>query len=260
MQASHSRIDTHRNCPYQYYIKYVLGLKAKFDFKPDNALVLGIAMHLGIDEGVEAAIKNYFSNYNSVTPAMIDEAIKLEYLIPKVQEAIPPNGIFEDKIDDEDFIGYIDYLVEVPNEEVTVKGKTYTPTSYKTYDLYDFKYSNNKSAYLKDEQLHLYKYFFEKTRRDKIRNLYYVFIPKIKVKDYNDKHYRDKLIAELKKAKPDIVQITYDINHIIKFLIDTKHCIEDETFNKGTNCYFCSFKKYCESNGEDTSEIKKEEN
>ena len=80
MQLSHSRIDTYRNCPYQYYLKYKLKLKPKFDYKPDNALVLGIAMHLGIDEGVEAAIKNYYSNYNTVTQAMIDEALKLEIL------------------------------------------------------------------------------------------------------------------------------------------------------------------------------------
>jgi len=106
--------------------------------------------------------------------------------------------------------------------------------------------------------LHLYKYFYEKNSRNKIRNLYYVFIPKIKVKDYNDKNYREKLIAELESATIDIVQVTYDINHVIKFLIDTKHCIEDETYEKGTNCFFCGLKKYCNSNGEDTSELEKE--
>lgn len=259
MQVSHSRIDCYRNCPYQYYLKYIKKLKTKFDFKPDNALILGTSMHLGIDEGAEKAIKHYFSHYNVINQAMIDEAIKLEILIPKVQKAIPKDGYFEDKIDDKDFVGYIDYLVEVPNEEVTVGDKTYTPTSYKTYDLYDFKYSNNKSAYLKDEQLHLYKYFFEKNGRDKIRNLYYVFIPKVKVTDYSDKLYQRKLIEDLENSEIDIVQIEYDINYVIKFLLDTKHCIEDKTFNKGTNCFFCGFKKYCKSNGEDTSELEEKE-
>lgn len=258
MQVSHSRLDTYRNCPYQYKLKYIDKLKTKFDFKADNALVLGTAMHLGIDEGVEAAIKNYFSNYQTITQRMIDEAIKLEILIPKVQEVIPPDGYFEDKIDDKDFVGYIDYLVEVPNEEVTVGSKTYTPTSYKTYDLFDFKYSNNKSAYLKDEQLHLYKYFFEKNNRDKIRNLYYVFIPKIKI-DYELENYQKKLIEDLKNAEIEIVQVNYDYNYVIKFLIDTKHCIEETEFNKGTNCFFCGFKKYCKSNGEDTSELEEKE-
>lgn len=253
MQASYSRIETYRTCPYQYYLKYVLKLKAKFDYKADNALVLGTAMHLGIDEGVEAAIKNYYDNYETVTERMVVEAIKLEYLIPKVQEALPPNGIFEEKLDDSDFVGYIDYLVEVPNEEVTVNGKTYTPTSYKTYDLYDFKYSNNKANYLKSEQLHLYKFWKEKLSRDKVRNLYYVFIPKVKGDS------REEVIEALKNAEPDIVQVNYDIQKVINFLIDTKHCIEDETFEKGANCYFCSFKKYCKSNGEDTSELEEKE-
>ena len=255
MQVSHSRLDCYRNCPFQYKLKYVDKLTTKFDYKPDNALVLGTAMHLGIDEGVEAAIKDYFSSYLQVTQSMIDEAIKLEYLIPKVQEAIPKDGYFEDKIDDKDFVGYIDYLVEVPNETIIVGGKEYTPTSYKTYDLYDFKYSNNKTNYLKDEQLHLYKYFFEKNNRDKIRNLYYVFIPKIKV-DYKLENYQEKLIEDLENAEIEIVQVNYDYNYVIKFLIDTKHLIEDNTFiKKGTNCFFCGFKKYCKSNGEDTSEL-----
>ena len=259
MKASHSRIDTYRGCPYQYYLKYKLKLKAKFDFKADNALVLGSAMHLGIEEGVEAAIKYYFSHYNTVTQAMVDEAIKLEYLIPKVQAAIPPGGIFEEEIIDDDFTGFIDYQVEVPNKPVTVGDKTYIPTSYKTFDLFDFKYSNNKKHYLEDEQLHLYKFFKEKNTRDKIRNHYYVFIPKIKVKDYNDPNYREKLIEELEAATIDIVLVKHNVNHVIKFLIDTKHCIEDETYEKGTNCWFCSFKKYCATNGEDKSEIEEKE-
>ena len=36
--------------------------------------------------------------------------------------------------------------VEVPNQ----------------YDLYDFKYSNNVGNYKKSQQLHLYKYFWER--------------------------------------------------------------------------------------------------
>lgn len=256
MIVSHSRISTYRSCPLQYRLKYIEGLKTKPNLAPDNALFLGTAMHLGIDEGVEAAIKNYFANYETVTQAMIWEAVKLEVLIPKVKAAIPPDGIFEFEIKDPDFVGFIDYLVEVPNEEVN----GYTPKTIKTYDLYDFKFSNNKDNYLNDEQLHLYKYYFMKNGRDKIRNLYYVFIPKPKIKLEPNESVDDftaRLCEELNKLDVDIVQVEYDPNKVINFLTDTKHCIEAQEFDKKPNsfCFFCPYKKFCKSDGKDTSEL-----
>lgn len=81
----------------------------------------------------------------------INEAIKLEYLIPKAKKLLPP-GEYEVEIQDDDFIGFIDLLapatvfergVEVPN----------------MFDIYDFKYSNNVQHYKESKQLHLYKHF-----------------------------------------------------------------------------------------------------
>lgn len=258
-QVSYSRIDCYNQCPYRYYLRYILKLKTKFDFRPDNPLVLGTAMHLGIDKGIDEAIENYFKNYPVITEKIINEAIKLEVLIPKVQEVLPPGGEFEVKVENKDFIAYLDYLVKIPNEPIVKRSKTIIPTTYSTYDLYDFKYSNNKEHYLQTSQLQIYKFLKERMSRDKIRNLYFVFIPKLKTEINSGESledYRERLIEELEKAEIKIEKVEYDQNKVINFLIDTKHCLEDQEFNKNkTACWFCDYKKYCNSNGADLSEI-----
>ena len=115
------------------------------------------------------------------------------------------------------------------------------------------------------------RYYFEKLNSTKkIRNLYFAFIPKVKLKQeqYEDiTKYRERLIAECEKQEINIVKVDYDYNKVINFLLDTKHCIECKEFNKNPSnlCYWCDFKRYCNSNGEDDGniiypkEIKKEE-
>lgn len=245
MKVSYSRVSTFKNCAYQFYLRYILNLKTKFNLDPTNALVLGSALHKGIEVNKLQAIKEYYANYPSATDLMINEAIKLEIMIDKAKQVIP-SGIYETKIEDDDFIGYIDLLVEVDKN---------------TYDLYDFKYSNNKDNYIKSQQIHLYKYYFEKLNKDKkIRNIYYAFIPKVKLKqeDYETlEEYRERLIKECEKQEIDIVKVDYDINQVINFLLDTKHCIECKEFNKNVSnlCYFCDYKNYCKSNGENDTNI-----
>ena len=99
MQISHSRVECFEGCPYRYKLRYV----DKFEtLKPDNAdnpLFLGTALHTGIEKDVNAAIKEYFAQYPIITDEHINEAIKLEYQIPKAK-SILPQGEYEVKIDD----------------------------------------------------------------------------------------------------------------------------------------------------------------
>ena len=115
----------------------------------DSPLILGTALHTGIEESLEAAVKKYCSSYPIITDEHINEVIKLEHVIPLARAGIPPGGAFEVPIMDKDFVGYIDYLVPINK----VDGTEY-------FDLYDFKYSNNVQSYKKSNQLHLYKYCF----------------------------------------------------------------------------------------------------
>lgn len=246
MQVSYSRIGTFKQCPYQYYLRYIKGLKTKFNLDSTNALVLGTAVHTGIEKrDVIEAIKSYYSNYPSVTPLMVNEAIKLEILVDKAIRELP-TGEYELELNDDDFKGFIDMLVEVePN----------------VYDLYDFKYSNNVKNYLESGQLHVYKYWFEKLNPSKrIRKLHFVFIPKVKLKqdEYETiENYRERLIAECEKQEINIVPIEYDYNKVIEFLLNTKQCVECTDFdkNKSKLCYWCDYRKYCQSEGKEDSNI-----
>lgn len=249
MQVSHSRISTFLSCPYKYDLKYNKKWETIFNCDPQNALVLGHALHTGIEKDVDEAIKEYYSAYHIIDDLHINEAIKLKYLIPKVKEILP-EGLHEVKIEDEDYVGFIDLLVPLDTEEV--------------YDIYDFKYSNNVDHYLESEQLHLYKYYFEKTNPGKrIRNLYFVFVPKtmIRQKKTEDLYqFRKRIINELESKSVQIEQVEYDIDKVIDFLTKTKHCIECENYEKNSTklCDWCEFKEYCEK-GEMTMILPKNE-
>lgn len=245
MRFSYSRISTFNQCPYQYKLKYIDKLETKFNLDPANALVLGTSLHTGIEKNAIEAIKWYYSNYPSATASMVNEAMKLEIMIGKARESIP-RGDYETKVMDEDFIGFIDLLVGVSENE---------------YDLYDFKYSNNIKNYLDSGQLHIYKYYFEKVNPGKkIRDLKFAFIPKAKVKreEWEDiESYRKRMVEECEKQDVKIVKVDYDPSKVIQFLTDAKHCIECKDFHKNENglCYWCDFRRYCKSNGKDDGNI-----
>ena len=255
MQVSYSRISTFKTCPYQYHLRYNEKLKTIFDCDSQSPLILGHALHTGIEKTVEDAIEEYYSAYPLVTDLHVDEAIKLEYLIPKVKDILP-DGEHEVKIENEDFVGYIDLLAPVESDE---------------YDLYDFKYSNNVDKYMESGQLHLYKYFFELLNPSKrIRNLYFVFVPKVQIKrkyknktnkrDETDAEFRRRIIQELDKKEIIIRRVDYDLKKVIEFLTDTKHVVEAKDFEKTPSrlCNWCEYQSYCEK-GDDTMILPKNE-
>lgn len=112
-------------------MRYLQRLNTLPPDEADSPLILGTALHTGIEESLEAAVKKYCSSYPIITDEHINEVIKLEHVIPLARAGIPPGGAFEVPIMDKDFVGYIDYLVPINK----VDGTEY-------FDLYDFKYSN----------------------------------------------------------------------------------------------------------------------
>ena len=243
MQLSYSRISTHVKCPYQFKLRYIDKLETLPKYDPQDPLIIGTALHTAIEKDVETAIDQYYASYPVITDLHVDEAIKLEYWLPKIKGLLP-QGEHEVKIEDDDFKGFIDLLVPIDDD---------------TFDIYDFKYSNNVKSYLESQQLHLYKYYFEKLNPGKhIRNLYFMFVPKttIRIKYKNKTNPRDETIAEFRKRiietldKHEIqfVKVDYDPTKVIDFLTDGKHAIEDTTFEKKTTrlCDWCEYQGYCE--------------
>lgn len=256
MQVSYSRIGTHEKCAYQYKLHYIDKLETIFNCDPQNALVLGHALHTGIEKDVETAIKEYYSAYPVIKDAHVTEAIKLEYLIPKVK-AMLPEGEHEVKIENDDFKGFIDLLAPV-GDGLWLDSPD-GPVECEYYDIYDFKYSNNIPGYMTSGQLHLYKYFFELTNPGKrIRNLYFVFVPKcnlrMKYKNKTNKRdetiyeFRKRCLADLESKEVQIVKVDYQPNKVIEYLISAKHTIEDTEYEKNPSrlCDWCEFQQFCE--------------
>lgn len=249
MQISHSRVECFEGCPFRYKLRYM----DKYEtLKPDNAdnpLFLGTALHTGIEKDADTAIKEYFAQYPIITDEHINEAIKLAYQIPKVK-SILPQGEYEVQIQDEDFIGFIDLLVPVSGEEIfdEVGNSVIEPT---VYDLYDFKYSNNIYHYKESPQLHLYKYYFEKTHPgSKIRNMKFVIVPKVSIRQKKTEslsEFRQRLDEELKKTEIKFLNIDYDPEYVINFLTKTKRMLEEINFEKNESwlCGWCEYQEYC---------------
>lgn len=258
MQVSHSRVECFNQCPRKYQMRYLEELKTIPDDAADNALYLGTALHTGLEVGIEEAIQQYYSNYPIITDDHIDEAIKLEVMISKAQKMIP-EGQHEVLIEDTDFKGFIDLLVPVEEKiigEERVWNDGISPVTMRVYDLYDFKYSNNKQNYLDSDQLHLYKYFFEKNNPMCIvRNMYFLMVPKSKckkIKGEDLQSYRQRLQLDLKTLTPELVPIQYDPHKVIRFLLQTKGMMEADIYKqrKGFLCRYCEYQACCEK-GED---------
>lgn len=250
MKYSYSRVECYEQCPFKYDLRYVKRFKTLPTDDASSPLIIGTAMHEGIEKDVKTAIDNYFMSYPVITDAHIIESIKLEAMIPKVKKLISEvcHGTlsFEYKLDCKTFIGYIDLLEEVA-------------PGY--FIIYDFKYSNNESHYLDSRQLHVYKYYFELITGFKVLALKFIMIPKIAIKQKKTEtefDFKVRLKSELAKANPYIVNVNYNIQKVIEH----KELIENIENNYKTDkkvnglCNrFCEFYNYCRTNGEIDFEI-----
>lgn len=238
MQFSHSRIECFNSCKFKYKLNYIDELTTIPNTDANNPLVLGTAIHEGIEKGLEEGIKAYCDSFPILTDAHINEIIKLEYWIPRVREILP-FGMHELEISDANFIGYADLLVPVDESN--------------TFDLYDFKYTSNQKSYMESGQLHEYKYFIEKTHPGwHIRNMYFVFIPKISIRQKKTEtilSFRERLKSELEKETVQIAPVQYNPHKVIEFALSTKEALETLDFPKEKNylCGWCQYKEYCES-------------
>lgn len=233
-QFSHSRVDSFKQCPYKYKLRYVDRIKTIPADNADNALYLGTAIHTGIEKGVEAGVKAYYDCFPVIDDLHINEVIKLEYLIPKVREVLP-DGEYERAVSSEHFVSFLDLLT--PNEDGT-------------YDLYDFKYSNNIKNYMESGQLHEYKFFFESTTGKKIRKMYFVFIPKVQIKQKKTENllqFRQRIQEELQGSEVTIKEIEFDYTKVIEFYEGIKTILEAKEFPKNPTyfCNWCEYQDYC---------------
>ncbi len=245
MLLSYSKISLFTQCPYAYKLRYVDKYDTIFDCDPQNPLVLGKAIHTGIQDGLDAALNEYYNSYPIITDLQVNEEIKLEYALNELRKLSLFNnfrGKHEAGIFTKDFMGFIDLLECVNDDE---------------YNIYDFKYTGKIEKYCDSPQLHLYKYFFEKANPAKrINKMYYVGIAKtaIRQKKTEDLYqFRQRLNEELQKKAEQgllsqIIEVTYDPEKVADFLLESKQCIEAKNYSKNPSklCDWCEYQKYCE--------------
>ena len=232
---------------------YLDGVKTIAPTEADNALVLGTALHTGIERGVDAAIQQYCFSYPIITDEHFNQIMKLETVIPMATAALPPGGAFEVPISTADFSGFIDYLVPVHysagDTDLLVQEAAVVSDEF---DLYDFKYSNNVSSYRNSPQLHLYKHFWEQINPGKrIRNLYFLFVPKVNIKQKSGESlddYRQRIESELDRVAVRVEPVKYDVQKVIDWLLRVKATYEEREFapERSYLCRYCEFQEYCE--------------
>lgn len=237
MQVSHSRVETFLNCPFKYKLRYVDQLETYDNLDdPANALIIGSALHKGIEEGVQAGIDLYTSSFPILTDVHIHEIMKLENLIPKAQKTVPDGAVFEKLISDKHFVGFLDMVVPLGNGKV---------------EIWDFKYSNNKERYLQSGQIHEYKYWYERMNpMHEVVKIGYIFVPKTAIRQKKTEtlyEFRKRLEETLDEMTVEKVEVKYDPNKVIDFLVTVKEIQEENDFLKSeTNlCNFCEYKDYC---------------
>ena len=236
MQVSHSRVECYNNCPFKYKLRYIDGLETVKNQDANNALYLGSGIHKGIEEGLKAGIKEYLDNYYVINDLNIDEIMKYEYLIPIVRALIAGDfNRFEVLVENDDFKGFIDLLDKNPDG---------------TYNILDFKYSNNLDKYMLSPQLHLYKYYYEKITGNTVKGLYYLMIPKVQIRKKKTEdlyQFRKRLQAELFKSDVRVVPVEYNPEKINEFLADKQKLLNDKKFEKNESylCKWCEYEAYC---------------
>ena len=229
MKFSYSRVSTYEQCPRRFKLQYIDELKTLENYDADNALYLGSMLHKAIETDVDTAVKEYYDTFPIITDAHINEAMKIEVLAPKVKWLLP-EGKHEVPLEDEEFKGFIDYLT---NDEI-----------------FDYKYSNNIERYLESGQLHVYKYFAEKLLGIEIKYLYYVFVPKVAIRQKKTEtieQFRTRLRSVLSEQQPKIICVEYDHSKVEKYLETVEEIKNATEFPKNETrlCDWCNYKNYC---------------
>ncbi|MDF2612805.1 MAG: phage NTP-binding protein [Clostridia bacterium] len=247
-----SAIGTFEKCPFNYDLEYNQELDTYPTGDAQNPLIIGTVLHYGCETGdVKQALELYFNQYRVITDLQINEAIKLENLVPKVLDLV-------------DSFDYVDFKHEIKFNIDGFEG-TADLIAYNadgSVDLYDFKYSNNVDYYLKSMQLHIYKYYLEKLGFE-VRKMAFIFVPKTFIRQKKTEsleEFRLRLKSVLAELQPTIEYIEYDPQKVADAFRICIKIYNTTVFEKNPSklCDWCKFKSYCQK-GENYMVIPKNE-
>ena len=246
MQFSYSRVDLFKRCPYHFKLRYIDRFTELPNYEANSPLIVGHALHTGIEKGKKAMLKEFYNAFPLVTNDVINEAIKLEHNLEKAEEWLSDVNnrfsftggyefIHEYEINKPEFIGFVDLIVKR-------KGKN-------DIAIIDFKYSNAIEKYKESPQLQIYKYYLEQEGYNVIA-MGYLFLPKTSIRQKKDEdliQFRKRLNVTMRKLKTTCLKIEPQEMEIIYFLNECKEikeAIQEKTFNwiKNPNdeCFACN--------------------
>lgn len=246
MQFSYSRVDLFKRCPYHFKLRYIDRLTELTNYEANSPLIVGHALHTGIEKGKKVMLKEFYNAFPLVTNDVINEAIKLEHNLEKAEEWLSDFNnsfsftggyefIHEYEINKPEFIGFVDLIVKR-------KGTN-------DIAIIDFKYSNAIEKYKESPQLQIYKYYLEQEGYNVIA-MGYLFLPKTSIRQKKDEdliQFRKRLNVTMRKLKTTCLKIEPQEMEIIYFLNECreiKEAIQEKTFNwiKNPNdeCFACN--------------------
>ena len=237
-----STAECFENCPARFDFRYRQGLDVLPTDDPSNPLKLGTAIHRGIETDLETAVKEYLMSYTVIDDRHINEVIKMEYLIPKMKELLP-EGLHEVNFSSDVYEGTMDLIVPCTKHDAGLP--------HGLFDLYDFKYSNNIDHYMQSRQLHVYKYMFERITGKRIRKMYFVFVPKVQIRQKKTEtlqEFRQRILAELEESQVQIKEVEYNPSKVQDFMETCMKVGLTKDFKKNQSylCDWCEYNGYCQ--------------
>lgn len=254
-RMSYSRAECYAKCPFQYRLRYRDELKTLPTYDAQDPLIVGNAFHMAIETSPEEAVEWYKSQYPIITDLHVEECMKLlkigglaRQLVYSMTGGAAP--IFEYGVYDEEYewLGYMDCLI---------------PRGGMTFTLLDFKYASSVDRYASSPQLAVYRHML-KRRGYTVADAYFVVAPKISIrrkKDETDEEFRMRLKDELDAYTADdihLIRPTIDGTKVVREYIKLmKEIRSAEEFPRNPTklCSWCQYRRYCESQGKDLTDI-----
>lgn len=241
-----STAECFENCPARFDFRYNQGLETIPTDDPQNPLILGTAIHRGMEVDLQTAVKEYLMSYTVIDDRHVNEVIKLEHWIPKLKELLP-EGLHEYNFRNGVYEGTADLLVPCTKHDLNLPNGQ--------FDLYDFKYSNNIDHYMESRQLHVYKFMLERITGKKIRRMYFVFVPKVMIKQKKTEdlqQFRRRIQEELNEKEIEIREVEYDPSKVADFYETCMNIGFADHYEKNFSnlCDWCEYKEYCQKGNE----------
>lgn len=254
-RMSYSRVECFEKCPFQYRLRYRDNLRTLPTYDAQDPLIVGNAFHMAIETSPEQAVEWYKSQYPIVTDLHIEECMKLlrigtlaKTIVDSLSAGSAP--IFEYGVYDEeyDWIGYMDCLI---------------PRAKGVFTLLDFKYASSVDRYITSPQLAIYRHMLGR-RGYTVADAYFVVAPKINIrrkKDETDEEFRMRLKEEFDAYSVDdihLIRPTIDgakaVREYVKLMKEIRST-EEFPRNATRLCSWCAYQRYCESDGNDLTDI-----